>query len=351
VGTLTRATERRGARRILSAALIVAIALVPVLAVHAREEMSVSQLKDKLDRIQHQLDASVARVEALRSRENRMLFEVGQVELEMRELESEKTLVEDRAVEAARRLYMSDGSETLEVLLSADSFADLASQYETMAHVAELDGVALADLKRVEDQLLDLKEDLSANTEELTRVRSRLEDESALLQARFEAATVQYEKMKERLAAAARATAAQAGGVLVSPGGMTCPVAAPNSFIDSWGFPRSGGRTHEGTDIMAASGAPVVAITNGRITFEGYGASAGNWIILSGTDGNAYWYMHNRKNLVSGGRVAAGEQIATVGDTGNAIGGPPHVHFEYHPGGGGPVNPFALLSKVCKRAP
>jgi murein DD-endopeptidase MepM/ murein hydrolase activator NlpD len=258
-------------------------------------------------------------------------------------------VVEARAVDAARRLYMSDSSETLEVLLSAESFADLASQYETMAQIAELDGIALTDLKRVEERLAELQEDLSANTEELASVRSRMEDESGLLQERFEEATIEYEKMKEKLAAARAAAVPQ--GVFVSPGGMACPIAAPTSFIDSWGFPRSGGRTHEGTDMMAALGAPVVAITDGRITFEGYGASAGNWIILSGDDGNSYWYMHNRKNLTSGGRVRAGEQIATVGDTGNAVGGPPHVHFEFHPKGGGPVNPYALLARVCGKAP
>jgi murein DD-endopeptidase MepM/ murein hydrolase activator NlpD len=205
--------------------------------------------------------------------------------------------------------------------------------------------MALTDLKRVEEELGELKEGLAADTEELTKVRSRLEDESALLQQSFEEATTAYNKMKEKLAAAA---AAEAGVLSFTPTGMTCPIAAPNSFIDSWGYPRSGGRTHEGTDLMAAEGAPVVAITDGRITFEGYGVTAGNWVILSGDDGNEYWYMHNRKNLVSGGRVRAGEQIATVGDTGNAIGGPPHVHFEYHPRGGGPVNPYPLVSEVCR---
>jgi peptidoglycan LD-endopeptidase LytH len=128
---------------------------------------------------------------------------------------------------------------------------------------------------------------------------------------------------------------------------MTCPVAGPNSVIDSWGFPRSGGRTHEGTDIMAAFGTPVVAIVTGTITYAGYGSSAGNWLQLSGDDGNGYWYMHNQENLVSGGRVTVGQQIATVGNTGNASGGPPHVHFEYHPGGGAPVNPYSLLSSIC----
>jgi murein DD-endopeptidase MepM/ murein hydrolase activator NlpD len=343
VGQLIRPVEHHRVRRALSIVLIGMVALVPPLVAHAREERSAAELKEGLDAIQEQLDASVARVEALRARENRLLFEVGLVELKMHEMEVAKRKVEARAVAAARRLYMTGGSDRLEMLLSAKSLADLANQYEAMEQIAELDRIAFTDLKRAEEKVHDLRANLTAKTEELTRTRSRLEDESELLQARFEEATAEYEERKEELAAASSAT----GGVIVTRRGMTCPVAGPNSFIDSWGFPRSGGRTHEGTDIMAASGAPVVAITDGRITFEGYGTISGNWIILSGDDGHTYMYMHNRENLVSGGRVRTGEQIATVGDTGNAVGTPPHVHFEYHPGGGGPVNPYALLSKLC----
>jgi murein DD-endopeptidase MepM/ murein hydrolase activator NlpD len=311
----------------------------------AREEKSVSELKAELDHIQKQLDASVARIEGLRSRQNELLFEVGLVELEIGKQEAAKQVVEERAVATARRLYMRGGDDTLDVLLSAKSFTDLVIHYEATERIAEADRMAFTDLEQQEQELRALQNELASKTEELAGTRIRIEDEAALLQARFEDATAKYEKLKERLAAA------RSGGIgIITAGGMACPIAAPNSFIDSWGFPRSGGRTHEGTDLMAASGAPVVAITDGRITFEGVGTTAGNWLILSGDDGNSYWYMHNRENLVTGGRVRVGEQIATVGDTGNAIGGPPHVHFEFHPGGGGPVNPYALLAKVCRTA-
>jgi murein DD-endopeptidase MepM/ murein hydrolase activator NlpD len=98
--------------------------------------------------------------------------------------------------------------------------------------------------------------------------------------------------------------------------------------------------------MMADYGTPVVAIVSGTITYSGYGSSAGNWQILSGSDGNTYWYMHHQQNLVNGGGVRAGQQIATVGDTGNAV-GTPHLHFEFHPGGGGPVNPYPLVASLC----
>jgi peptidoglycan LD-endopeptidase LytH len=97
---------------------------------------------------------------------------------------------------------------------------------------------------------------------------------------------------------------------------------------------------------MAGYGAPVMAITSGTITLSSYGSSSGNWIILSGSDGNTYWYMHNEQNLVSSGSVSTGQQIATLGDTGNAA-GTPHLHFEYHPGGGAAVNPYPLVASLC----
>ena len=128
------------------------------------------------------------------------------------------------------------------------------------------------------------------------------------------------------------------------PGNRVCPVHGPVSFVDSWGAPRSGGRTHQGVDMMAARGTPDVAIVSGTITQQ-YGSLQGNGVFLRGDDGNSYWYFHLDSYAGGPRRVAQGEVIGYVGTTGNADGGAPHTHFEYHPGGG------AAVESVPDRAP
>lgn len=136
---------------------------------------------------------------------------------------------------------------------------------------------------------------------------------------------------------------ADAGG-----GGMACPQARPRSYSDTWGAPRSGGRSHEGTDIFGQMGGDVFAVTDGVIEWTRRGSSAGLWLSLRGDDGHRYWYMHLSDFAASAGqRVSAGQRIASNGNTGNARGTSPHIHFEYHPGGGGPVNPYPLVRRIC----
>jgi peptidoglycan LD-endopeptidase LytH len=137
------------------------------------------------------------------------------------------------------------------------------------------------------------------------------------------------------------------GSTSVSSSGMACPVGQPRSFSDTWGAPRSGGRAHRGTDILAPYGIPVYAIVGGTWAIQSPGPSAGLWAILRGDDGNQYWYMHLQSHTVgNGARVSAGQQVGTNGDTGNAR-GTPHVHFELHPGGGSAINPYPTLRSVC----
>ena len=130
--------------------------------------------------------------------------------------------------------------------------------------------------------------------------------------------------------------------------GMVCPQDHPRSFTDTWGAPRSGGRTHEGTDVFGARGGNVFAIVSGTVETTQTGSTSGLFLSLRGNDGNTYWYMHLQDFVAGEGQsVQAGDLIAHNGDTGNARGTTPHIHFEYHPGGGGPVNPYPMLKEVC----
>ncbi len=125
-----------------------------------------------------------------------------------------------------------------------------------------------------------------------------------------------------------------------------CPVQGPRAFSNDWGQPRSGGRRHQGNDILSPRGTPVVASVSG--TVRGHNSSLGGIsYYLKGDDGNTYFGTHLDSLSGASGRVAQGAVLGTVGDSGNARGGPTHLHFEIHPGGGAPVNPYPTLSQHC----
>lgn len=132
-----------------------------------------------------------------------------------------------------------------------------------------------------------------------------------------------------------------------SSGGSTtlrCPVQGGATLMNDWGFPRSGGRFHEGNDLFAPRGTPVVAVVSGTAT-QTTGRLGGNQVKLVGDDGATYHYTHLH-SFGKAGRVAAGDVIGTVGNTGNAAGGPTHLHFEIHARGSA-VNPYPLIAPHC----
>lgn len=127
--------------------------------------------------------------------------------------------------------------------------------------------------------------------------------------------------------------------------GWACPLPG-SSFVDTWGAPRPGGRLHEGTDIFAPRGTPFLAPVSGVVTTR-TGSIAGLQVELLGDDG--VWYFGTHMDAFGKtGRVNKGDVIGYVGNTGNAITTPPHVHMEIHPHGRGtPVNPYYTLRKAC----
>lgn len=126
------------------------------------------------------------------------------------------------------------------------------------------------------------------------------------------------------------------------------PVAGKgNSAIQSfWEAPRDGGkRRHEGIDIFAKKGTPVVAVTDGYVTDTGDRGLGGKQVWQrAGMFGNSIYYAHlDRIAVAAGTAVKTGDTLGFVGNTGNAKGGAPHLHFGIYEGWQGAVNPLPFV--------
>jgi hypothetical protein len=159
--------------------------------------------------------------------------------------------------------------------------------------------------------------------------------------------------------------AAQAALRAAPPEHIIFPLVGKVQYIDDFGAPRGGGR-HQGNDLMSAKRSPAVAAESGKVKYWTTSRAAGCMLYLYGDSGTTYYYIHlnndvtlrndNRGKCVkgvaytvkSGAKVAAGQQIAYVGDSGDANGGASHLHFEIHPNGGRAVSPFPWLQKAYK---
>jgi hypothetical protein len=125
------------------------------------------------------------------------------------------------------------------------------------------------------------------------------------------------------------------------------PVAGMADWSDDWWEPRFGPpfHLHKGTDIFGARGTPVRAPAAGVVRFED-GGLGGKAAYVTEPDGTFYYLAHLdgfAKNFRNGSVVKQGEVVGYLGDSGNALGGSPHVHFEIHPKGGAAINPKPIL--------
>jgi murein DD-endopeptidase MepM/ murein hydrolase activator NlpD len=204
----------------------------------------------------------------------------------------------------------------------------------------QLVAIATTEADRRHDQLLVREATLEDAQDAAEEAAADAADLVLLAEGEVERAAQQAEGVEE--AAAAIAAGAPSASV-----GFRFPVAAPHRYIDSWGFARSGGRHHEGTDVFADFGAAAVAVEHGRVERIGSNGLGGMVLWLVGDSGTEYYYAHLSgfaPRLQDGQRVSAGTTIAFVGESGNAAGTGAHLHFEVHPGGGGATNPYPILS-------
>ncbi len=116
-------------------------------------------------------------------------------------------------------------------------------------------------------------------------------------------------------------------------------------IANTFGGPRSNGRKHEGTDIFAAIGTPVLAAAEGMVVQVGTNNLGGQVVMVWGYGDRYYYYAHLSKfaNIQVGDMVKAGDVVGYVGLTGNAFGTPPHLHFGVYTSDWQAINPWPLL--------
>lgn len=240
---------------------------------------------------------------------------------------------------------------------SASSLTDLQdalASYQERKE-AQLEALDEAETARAEAEaaLADLEASISTQAQFVTQVQAALDGQATEAATDPEALARQAEiatALEDAAEAAALAEAAriaeEARRRKVEAGIMFCPVDGAVDFIDSWGFARSGGRSHKGVDMMASTGTPTVAPVSGEVVHRGSSLGGLSWYVY-GDNGNTYYGTHLAGYANQGaGWVEAGTLIGYVGDTGNAA-GTPHLHFEIHPGGGSPVNPYPATAAAC----
>lgn len=133
---------------------------------------------------------------------------------------------------------------------------------------------------------------------------------------------------------------------------FACPVDGPVRFVNDWGFPRSGGRSHEGTDVFAERGTPIVAMADAvvqRVSLAD--AGLGGRTVTYEVDGHRVYNAHLdtvADGLQVGDPLEAGQKIGTVGTSGNARTTPPHNHVGLYLPDGAPVNPYPILRRACR---
>jgi murein DD-endopeptidase MepM/ murein hydrolase activator NlpD len=118
------------------------------------------------------------------------------------------------------------------------------------------------------------------------------------------------------------------------------------SLVDSWGAPRSGGRRHQGIDIFARRGTPVTTPVAGLVLGVGRNRLGGNVVTVLGPALQVHYFAHLDRfgDVAEGDVVRAGDVVGHVGASGNATGGPPHLHYAIYSRGRA-INPYPILAK------
>lgn len=307
----------------------------------------------KVDKLQSQLADIRADLKKAGSAYDKAFWKLDETEVRIDKIDAqmeqtEAELADARALLGGRvnGMYRSEQVDYLSVLLNASSFEEMVTRLEFVRRVNQADADAIAKVEALQIKLNNDRAALQAEKAEREAAVASLKKQRDKLQKGLKAKKAEYDRVAAQLNQARGGSSASGARSMPGPNGMVFPVRGANYYSNTWGASRSGGRrSHKGTDIMAARGVPCVAVLSGTVRSKS-STLGGKTIWLTADNGWQFYYAHLDGYKVTSGRVSAGQVIGYVGDTGNAKGGSPHLHFEIHPGGGAAVNPYPYLRQM-----
>ncbi|MBW3561606.1 MAG: peptidoglycan DD-metalloendopeptidase family protein [Actinobacteria bacterium] len=338
-----RTSEQQPRARLVRAALVTLLAATLLLpqAVSAQDLESAEQRRDEL---QARIAQTSDHLESLEQRIALTQEELAALETRAAELEAQAAEAGEALQVLARKNFMRGEMSTFESLLTSDGPQRALERARMLSALSRNDLAALQSSTALRVQIDQNRALMESKAQELAELEAQVEQQVAQLNQEFSHAQAIYQELKTRKD---RQTQISRGA---QNGTYACIFQGAYHFRNTWGAPRSGGRSHKGTDVMAPYGANVYAFTNGRVQRISSSGLGGLGLYLWGDDGIQYYYAHLKgiaPGVYAGKRVEAGQLVAYNGATGNASMSAPHVHFEVHPGGGGAVNPYHWLTPVC----
>ena len=360
-----RAIEARASRvrRIVAGvATVLVLASVPAVGLSrfaSANEDVLEQTKHELKHSKHELQeakdkyrAQTRKIRALQRVMNRLATRISRAEQEILRIETHldklqrqvmklqvrAALLQAKLDERSRQAYMSGGVPILYVL-TATSAADAASRMSFLTEMNRRDAVLARKVRETTDRVAQIEAEV---------VRGR-----QIVELRKRSLEMDRKELQRKMAESRRLVAKLSGRIeqiqteisLMRPLAV-CPVGGPHAVSDNFGDPRpepgGGFHWHQGADIMAATGTPILAPFDG-VASVSHSFLGGLGVYVHGEYG--FVYNAHLSQLGTLGPVQVGDVIGYVGSTGHSSG--PHDHFEWHPENGKAVDPYDYLMLVC----
>ena len=320
----------------------------------------INELNAEISTVQNDIDDLQSKIDSLTSQ---ITTKDANIKEQEEKYATQKDLLDKRLV----ALYESGSTSYLDMLLSSDGLADFISKYYTIEILAESDQelltkidntkkqienekasleVAKAEIQTSQAAIVEKKNTLAASKKQKSAIASTLSEEEKILEQQLE----EFEEDKRRIQKELAALASKNNITPVAPSaaGYISPLAGKTKSSITTGYGAYKG--HTGVDFACASGTPIYAVKSGTVVTStalrnssGNYKSYGEYIVIDHHDGTMtlYAHMYPGSRLVSKDQnVSQGQQIGSVGTTGNSTGN--HLHFEVRINGRC-VNPTAYL--------